>query len=158
MQKPAFSTLWSKYSSQNHACSMSLPNQCAIRMSRALIAAGWTSDVFKSPRYGGKLCPHGLARGAQALVTGDVVVDEGRAQAAVGELEHKQETVAARARAEARPPPLLPRRSASELAAVFAPLWRRLAFFCASLRTRRRPLRGLSNGCAVWLPPQSLSQ
>ncbi len=67
MQKPAFATLWSKYSSQSHPCSMSLPNQCAIRMSRALIAAGWPSGTFKSPRYGGKLCPHGYARGAQDL-------------------------------------------------------------------------------------------
>lgn len=67
MIKPSFSRLWSAYSSQNHSCSMTLPNQCAIRMSRALIAAGCPSNTFKNTQYTGKVCPHGYARGAQDL-------------------------------------------------------------------------------------------
>ena len=67
MIKPSFSRLWSAYSSQNHSCSMTLPNQCAIRMSRALIAAGWPKNTFKGHMYTGKTCPHGFARGAQDL-------------------------------------------------------------------------------------------
>ena len=67
MKKPPFSSLWTKYASENHPCSMALPNQCAIRMSRAFIAAGWPSHAFKSASYTGKLCPCGYARGAQDL-------------------------------------------------------------------------------------------
>lgn len=65
--KPPFNSLWNLYSSQPHGCSMALPNQCAIRMSRCLIAGGWSKDAFKSTQYPGKVCPHGYARGAQDL-------------------------------------------------------------------------------------------
>jgi len=65
--KPSFSGVWAAYRSDLHACNIELPNQCAVRMSRALIDAGWSRDVFKSTRYPGKVCPHGYARGAQDL-------------------------------------------------------------------------------------------
>ncbi len=65
--KPSFSMLWTVYDTGHHACSLTMDNQCAIRMSRALIRAGWSKDVFKSASYPGNLCPHGYARGAQDL-------------------------------------------------------------------------------------------
>lgn len=65
--KPSFNRIWSAYSKANHNCSMALHHQCAVRMSRALIDAGWPSNTFKSAQYTGKVCPHGYARGAQDL-------------------------------------------------------------------------------------------
>lgn len=65
--KPTFSRLWSAYSTSTHPCSLDMTNQCAIRVSRALIAAGFPKSHFKGGSYTGKLCPHGYARGAQDL-------------------------------------------------------------------------------------------
>lgn len=65
--KPNFHTLWGAYETSRHECSLTLDNQCAIRVSRALIKAGWSKNVFKSASYPGNVCPHGYARGAQDL-------------------------------------------------------------------------------------------
>lgn len=65
--KPAFTRLWSAYSDSRHPCTLNMSNQCAIRVSRALIGAGFPKSKFKSGSYTGKLCPHGYARGAQDL-------------------------------------------------------------------------------------------
>jgi Type VI secretion system (T6SS), amidase effector protein 4 len=69
MAKPAFSTLRSNYrvySTQIHACTMSFPNTCAIRMSEALARCDPAfTQVFRSS--GKNVCPHGYVRGAQDL-------------------------------------------------------------------------------------------
>jgi hypothetical protein len=65
MSRPTFSSVDGHYSSDIHSCPdiSSSPNQCAVRLSRALIAAG----MPMSPGYPGNLCAHGYARGAQDL-------------------------------------------------------------------------------------------
>ena len=65
--KPSFSMLWTVYDKTTHPCSLAMANQCAIRVSRALIRAGWSKDIFRGSNYSGNLCPHGYARGAQDL-------------------------------------------------------------------------------------------
>ena len=65
--KPTFSALWNAYSTSVHTCSLNMTNQCAIRVSRAMIKAGFPKSTFRGPSYQGKLCPHGFARGAQDL-------------------------------------------------------------------------------------------
>lgn len=65
MNRPKYSNLDKYYSTVVHDCpdiSVS-PNQCAVRLSRALIKAGIPMDLD----YVGKLCRHGYARGAQDL-------------------------------------------------------------------------------------------
>lgn len=65
MARPLFSALSQAYSSEVHNCPdiSPSPNQCAVRMSRALIAVG----VLIDRDYPGNLCRHGFARGAQDL-------------------------------------------------------------------------------------------
>jgi len=67
--KPAFSILKSNYRTQPtqiHACTMSFPNTCAIRMSEALVRTNASfAKVFKAS--GKNVCPHGYVRGAQDL-------------------------------------------------------------------------------------------
>jgi len=65
--KPSFTRIWAAYKTARHDCSLAMHNQCAVRVSRALIDAGWSKDAFKSTRYTGKVCSHGFARGAQDL-------------------------------------------------------------------------------------------
>lgn len=67
MLKPNYARLDNVYSESRHSCSLTMDNQCAIRVSRALIKAGWPKSAFKSASYTGKVCPHGYARGAQDL-------------------------------------------------------------------------------------------
>jgi hypothetical protein len=63
--RPRYSSLDSNYSMDFHTCPdiSTSPNQCAVRLSRALIAAGVPMDSD----YPGNLCRHGYARGAQDL-------------------------------------------------------------------------------------------
>lgn len=63
--RPLFSTLNSNYKEEVHDCPdiSTSPNQCAVRLSRALIDSGVPMDSD----YQGKLCRHGYARGAQDL-------------------------------------------------------------------------------------------
>ncbi len=65
MSRPGFSTVSSNYSVDVHQCPdiSTSPNQCAVRLSRALIASGMAMDAS----YPGNLCRHGFARGAQDL-------------------------------------------------------------------------------------------
>lgn len=67
MPRPTFATLESHYPIEDHDCPdiKPSPNQCAVRMSRALIAAGIPMDGD----YPGNanLCRHRYARGAQDL-------------------------------------------------------------------------------------------
>ena len=67
--RPAFATLWRSYrgNAALQLCTTAYDNRCAIRVSEALIVAGWPADAFADPRYGGKTSPHGCARGAQDL-------------------------------------------------------------------------------------------
>lgn len=62
--RPSFDSLSNNYSMDAHNCPdiSPSPNQCAVRLSRALIAAGVPMDP-----YPGNLCRHGYARGAQDL-------------------------------------------------------------------------------------------
>lgn len=64
-KRPSFSTLNGNYTEERHDCPdiSTSPNQCAVRVSRALIASGIAMDSD----YEGKLCRHGYARGAQDL-------------------------------------------------------------------------------------------
>src|SRR5687767_11280931 len=65
--RPSYATLATSYNcSGTHACSMTFPNTCAIRLSEALVSttASWTS-VFRAS--GKNLCPHHFVRGAQDL-------------------------------------------------------------------------------------------
>ena len=65
MTRPSYSTLDQHYSNDFHDCPdiIPSPNQCAVRLSRAFIAAGISMDSS----YPGNLCRHGYARGAQDL-------------------------------------------------------------------------------------------
>ena len=63
--RPKYDKLSIHYSKDVHNCKdiTTSPNQCAVRVSRALIGAGIELDSS----YSGKLCRHGYARGAQDL-------------------------------------------------------------------------------------------
>ena len=65
LQRPTFASLERGYSMDVHQCPdiATSPNQCAVRLSRALIQAGIAMDAD----YPGNLCRHGYARGAQDL-------------------------------------------------------------------------------------------
>lgn len=65
MSRPTYAILATNYSNNVHDCPdiTPSPNQCAVRLSRSLIAAGITMDSD----YPGNLCRHGYARGAQDL-------------------------------------------------------------------------------------------
>ncbi len=67
--KPTFASLKFNYrtqSTQIHACTMSFPNTCAIRMSEALVRTNSSfTKLFKDS--GKNICPHGYIRGAQDL-------------------------------------------------------------------------------------------
>ncbi len=60
--RPSFSQLWLNYPVEKRPCDGPWDNQCAIRMSIALIASGLDLNTFKD-----HMCAHGHARGAQAL-------------------------------------------------------------------------------------------
>jgi hypothetical protein len=57
-----FSMLWSTYPSVQMPCDGPWDNQCAIRMSIALIGAGFSLSNYSEPR-----CAHNHARGAESL-------------------------------------------------------------------------------------------
>jgi hypothetical protein len=59
---PAFTKLWTKYPGELHPCDQPWPNQCAIRMSIALVDGGLSLAGFADPK-----CKHGHARGAEPL-------------------------------------------------------------------------------------------
>lgn len=59
---PIFPLLLGNYPNVIHPCDQPFENQCAIRMSIALIKSG-----FKLTHYTEPLCKHGHARGAEAL-------------------------------------------------------------------------------------------
>lgn len=63
--RPKYDKLSEHYSKDVHECPdiSTSPNQCAVRVSRALVGAGIKMDS----EYPGKLCRHGYARGAQDL-------------------------------------------------------------------------------------------
>ena len=63
--RPNFATVDSYYLLDHHDCPdiATSPNQCAVRLSRALIASGLAMDRD----YVNNLCRHGYARGAQDL-------------------------------------------------------------------------------------------
>jgi len=63
--RPSYISIANHYTAANHECPdiSTSPNQCAVRLSRALIEAGIAMDSD----YGGNLCRHGYARGAQDL-------------------------------------------------------------------------------------------
>jgi hypothetical protein len=65
LSRPGFTMLNDNYTLDAHDCPdiSTSPNQCAVRLSRALIAAGIAMDSD----YPGNLCRHGYARGAQDL-------------------------------------------------------------------------------------------
>lgn len=69
LNRPTYASLSGAYStdpSSVHACSMSFPNTCAIRMSEALDkAVSGIKDKFAAS--GKTLCPHNFMRGAQDL-------------------------------------------------------------------------------------------
>lgn len=60
--RPSFSQLWLNYPVEQAPCNGPWDNQCAIRMSIALIAAGLDLNTYTDPR-----CAHGHARGAESL-------------------------------------------------------------------------------------------
>jgi hypothetical protein len=60
--RPSFSQLWLNYPTENHPCDGPWGNQCAIRMSIALIASGLDLNTYTEP-----MCAHGHARGAESL-------------------------------------------------------------------------------------------
>lgn len=64
MSKPLYTLLLSNYSMDRHVCPdvATSENQCAIRLSRAMIDAG-----IGLSGYTGNVCRHGYARGAQDL-------------------------------------------------------------------------------------------
>lgn len=66
MAKPTYSKLEAGYFGDEHVCPdiTPSPNQCAVRLSRALISAGIPMDADYQPN---NLCRHGYARGAQDL-------------------------------------------------------------------------------------------
>lgn len=57
-----FQTVWSSYPSSQMPCDGPYDNQCAIRMSIALMGAGFSFGGYTEPR-----CKHGHARGAESL-------------------------------------------------------------------------------------------
>jgi hypothetical protein len=57
-----FSRLWSSYPGSHAPCDGGYANQCAIRMSIALLGAGFSLGGYTEPR-----CRHGHARGAESL-------------------------------------------------------------------------------------------
>ncbi len=57
-----FSRLWSSYPAVQMPCDGPYDNQCAIRLSIALIGAGFALGGYTEPR-----CKHGHARGAESL-------------------------------------------------------------------------------------------
>ena len=59
---PRFNLLLDSYPSENAPCDQGWDNQCAIRVSVALVDAG-----FKLTNYTDPLCKHGHARGAESL-------------------------------------------------------------------------------------------
>ena len=59
---PSFQTLWKSYPTIQHPCDQGYANQCAIRMSVALIGAGFGLTGYRDPQ-----CRHGHARGAESL-------------------------------------------------------------------------------------------
>ena len=65
MTRPSYAILASNYSDKKHDCPdiTPSPNQCAVRLSRALIAA----EIPMDSDYPGNLCRHDYARGAQDL-------------------------------------------------------------------------------------------
>lgn len=60
--RPSFSQLWLGYPADLAPCDGPWDNQCAIRMSIALIAAGFDLSSYTDP-----MCAHGHARGAESL-------------------------------------------------------------------------------------------
>jgi hypothetical protein len=71
MQKPSYQTLENNYPDTNKPCDQTdrngdvvWKNQCAIRVSIALIGAGCPLDGYSEPT-----CKHGHARGAESLAT-----------------------------------------------------------------------------------------
>ena len=58
--RPSFSQLWLNYPQDEKPCPGPWSNQCAIRMSIALIASGLDLNTYTDP-----LCAHGHARGAE---------------------------------------------------------------------------------------------
>ncbi|MCA9655298.1 MAG: hypothetical protein KC501_35620 [Myxococcales bacterium] len=58
----SFDRLLASYPTDLHPCSDGWDNQCAIRMSIALVGAGFSFDD-----YGDPLCSHNHARGAESL-------------------------------------------------------------------------------------------
>jgi peptidoglycan hydrolase-like protein with peptidoglycan-binding domain len=59
---PSFWSLWKSYPAVSLPCDQGYENQCAIRISVALIGAG-----FDLTGYADNLCRHGHARGAESL-------------------------------------------------------------------------------------------
>lgn len=65
VSRPSFASLRLNYNLDKHGCPDVSPsvNECAVRLSRSLIAVGLDMDM----EFPGKLCRHGYARGAQDL-------------------------------------------------------------------------------------------
>jgi hypothetical protein len=59
---PRFKTLLDKYPDESAPCDQGWDNQCAIRVSIALVDAGFHLTGYTDP-----LCKHGHARGAESL-------------------------------------------------------------------------------------------
>jgi hypothetical protein len=59
---PAFVSMWSSYPLVQMPCNGPWANQCSIRMSIALIGAGFPLTGYTDPT-----CAHGHARGAESL-------------------------------------------------------------------------------------------
>lgn len=60
--RPSFALLWSQYPSISNPCTEAWKNQCAIRLSIALVQSGMDLDGYSDPK-----CGHGHARGAESL-------------------------------------------------------------------------------------------
>jgi Type VI secretion system (T6SS), amidase effector protein 4 len=61
---PRFQSLLDKYPKDLAPCEQGWDNQCAIRVSIALVGAGFFLSAYTDP-----LCKHGHARGAESLAT-----------------------------------------------------------------------------------------
>jgi Type VI secretion system (T6SS), amidase effector protein 4 len=61
---PLFQSLLGKYPKDLRPCDQNWDNQCAIRVSIALVDAGFALTGYTDP-----LCKHGHARGAESLAT-----------------------------------------------------------------------------------------
>lgn len=59
---PSFERLWTSYPTVRSPCDQGYENQCALRVSIALIGAGFALSDYDEPR-----CRHGHARGAESL-------------------------------------------------------------------------------------------